>query len=399
MHKARDRTPDPDPSRSWLRPIWVAIGLAVALRVGLSAFGAIVAWSGVPSPCHFEEALNGWRTMPELLREGPAFAIGGIWERWDACWYMKIATFGYEPAEHSVAFFPLFPAQVRLVGSVSFLPYPIAGMIVSAVAYVVAAVGLMRLVGASHGARIGRWTVVLMSIFPSAFFLLAPFTEATFLAAAVWSLLLARQRHWGWVILAALLAGLSRPQGLLLAVPIAYEAFRAASERPRPRSVEVVLSGAAAVAPVAGFAAFALFTATITGESPIEAQARWGGTAFHPPWEVLGASLAWIVDRGDVVQALNLAALIGAGVLLAVGARRMPLAFSLYAWPPLLLLAIRLQPTPLTSTTRFVLVLFPVFVVAALLTERPWVRAAWIATSIALLGLLSAWFVRGDFVA
>lgn len=399
MHKARDRTPDPDPTRRWLTPIWVAIGLALVLRVGLSLFGAIVAWGGVPSPCHFEEALNGWRTLPELLRDGPAFIVGGIWERWDACWYMKIAAFGYEPGEHSVAFFPLFPAQVRLVGSVSFLPYPIAGMIVSATAYVVAAVGLIRLVSDTHGPRIGRWTLVLLSIFPSAFFLLAPFTEATFLATAVWSLLLARQRRWDWVIVVALLAGLARPQGLLLAIPIAYEAIRAASRRPRPRWLEVAMSGVAAVAPIGGFAAFALLTAMVTGESPLGAQALWGGDAIHAPWDVVGASVAWVVERGDLVQALNLAALVGGGVLLAIGARRMPLTFSLYAWPPLLLLATRLQPTPLTSTTRYVLVLFPVFVVAALLTERPWVRASWIATSIVLLGLLTAWFVRGDFVA
>ena len=109
--------------------------------------------------------------------------------------------------------------------------------------------------------------------------------------------------------------------------------------------------------------------------------------------------MGWIVEREDGIQALNLAALLGAAILLAVGARRMPLTFSLYAWPPLLLIATRIQPTPLTSTTRYVLVLFPVFVVAALLTEHPWLLRAWLVISLVLLGALATMFLQGDFVA
>jgi hypothetical protein len=113
----------------------------------------------------------------------------------------------------------------------------------------------------------------------------------------------------------------------------------------------------------------------------------------------VAASVGWIVERGDVMQALNLAALVGAAVLLLVGARRMPLTYSLYAWPPLLLIATRIQPTPLTSTTRYVLVLFPVFVVAALITSRPSLRWAWSVASLLLLGWLATMFLQGDFVA
>ncbi len=63
-----------------------------------------------------------------------------------------------------------------------------------------------------------------------------------------------------------------------------------------------------------------------------------------------------------------------------------------------MLLATRIQPTPLTSTNRYLLVLFPVFVVVALL---PWprLRLAWGITSILFLGLLLAEFQRGTFVA
>ena len=373
-----------------------------ALRIGLSLLAAFMATRGVPSPCHFEEALVDWQTMPELLRDGPAFALAGVWERWDACWYMKVATYGYEPGERSVAFFPLFPAAVWLVGTLTTLPYPLAGMVVSGVAYVAAVVGLLRLVGESHGLVIARRTVLFLSVFPAAFFLFAPFTEALFLAGVVWALVFARDRRWLLAALCATLAALTRAQGLLLAVPLAWEAFIALRERGIRSPGSVTRFGASAIAilaPVAVFVGYGLVARSLTGETPYDAQSLWGGTDFHPPWALVAASVSWIVERGDAMQALNLAVLLGAAVLLVVGARRMPLAYSLYAWPPLLLVATRIQPTPLTSTTRYVLVLFPVFLAAALLTEHPWLRRAWLTISIVLLGVLATMFLQGDFVA
>ena len=383
-----------------------ALILFLALRIGLSLLGALVAMSGVWGPCHFEEALVGWRTMPELLRDGPAFPLAGIWERWDACWYMKIATYGYEPGERAVAFFPLLPALVRGVGTITTLPYPAAGLLVSALGYVAAMTGLLRLVAASHGLRIARWSMRYLSLFPAAFFLFAPFTEATFLASAVWCLAFARDRRWGLALLLGGLAGLTRAQGVLLAVPLAWEAFLAVREarasgrlRSAGARLQVALSIAATLAPVAVFLAYGQVALALTGETPYDAQSLWGGTDFHPPWEVVAAAATWAIERGDLIEALNLAALLGSAGLLIAGVRRMPVTYSLYAWPPLLLIATRIQPTPLTSTTRYILVLFPVFIVAVLLTERPWLRQAWLIVSTLLLGTLTTIFLQGDFVA
>lgn len=383
-----------------------AVALFLALRIGLSLLGALVATTGVWGPCHFEEALVGWQTMPELLRDGPAFPLAGIWERWDACWYMKIATYGYEPGERSVAFFPLYPAAVRVVGTVTALPYPVAGLLVSAAGYVAAMTGLLRLVSATHGRRIARWSARYLSVFPAAFFLFAPFTEAVFLATAVWCLVFARERRWGLALLFGCIAGLTRAQGLLLALPLAWESFlglreaRAAGRLRTPGELSrMVLSAVATLAPLAVFVAYGLAARALTGETPYDAQSLWGGTDFHPPWVVVSAAFSWAVERGDGIEAINLAALLGSALLLVVGARSMPLTYSLYAWPPLLLIATRVQPTPLTSTTRYVLVLFPIFVVLALLTDRPWLRQAWLVVSILLLGALATMFFQGDFVA
>jgi len=380
--------------------------LFAVLRLGLSLVGVFVATQDVPSPCHFEEALNGWQTLPELLRDGPAFPLAGVWERWDACWYIKIATFGYESGEQSAAFFPAFPMAVRVVATITFLPYPVAGMIVPAIAFVAAVTGLVRLVETSHGIVIARRAALYLGIFPSAFFLFAPFTEALFLAAVVWTLVFARERRWLLAAVLAFVAGLTRVQGLLLVLPLAWEALVAARDARSDRRLAtrdgrfiVATSVIATVAPAIAFLGFAFAARQLSGETPYDAQAFWGGTSFHPPWEVVAASYRWIVERGDGAQALNLITLIGSAALLLAAARRMPLTYSLYAWPPIILIALRIQPTPLTSTIRYVVVLFPIFIVLALLTGRPWLERAWVILSLLFLGLLTATFLGGDFVA
>lgn len=405
MHDTGTHTAGPT-RRPLMALVVEAFLLFAVLRLGLSLVGVFVATQDVPSPCHFEEALNGWQTLPELLRDGPAFPLAGVWERWDACWYIKIATFGYESGEQSAAFFPAFPMAVRVVATITFLPYPVAGMIVPAIAFVAAVTGLVRLVETSHGIVIARRAALYLGIFPSAFFLFAPFTEALFLAAVVWTLVFARERRWLLAAVLAFVAGLTRVQGLLLVLPLAWEALVAARDARSDRRLAtrdgrfiMATSVIATVAPAIAFLGFALAARQLSGETPYDAQAFWGGTSFHPPWEVVAASYRWIVERGDGAQALNLITLIGSAALLLAAARRMPLTYSLYAWPPIILIALRIQPTPLTSTIRFVVVLFPIFIVLALLTGRPWLERAWVILSLLFLGLLTATFLGGDFVA
>ncbi|HEV8516431.1 MAG TPA: mannosyltransferase family protein [Candidatus Limnocylindrales bacterium] len=402
-----------------------AVGLFLALRIGLTLMGLFVAVDAEPpGPCHFELAFNGWRTLP-ALDDGPvSFPFLGVWQRWDACWYEKIATYGYEPAENSVAFFPLYPLVITVASLLTLGDLVLAGIVVSAVAYVAGVTGLLVLVGEDFGARLARRTALYLSLFPAAFFLLAPFTESLFLALSIWTLIAARRWAWGPAALLGLLAALTRPQGLLLVAPVAWEAWRAwrdpaadghapgpmtepADGAPAARATPVEPRGwrrragalVASGAPIVGLALYAGIAQIVAGETPFEAQDLWGGRSFYPPWEVVEASARWIVERGDAMQLLNLVSLLGAAALLAAGVGRLPLSYLLYAVPQLLLVGSRIQPTPLTSTTRYVLVLFPIFVVLAWLTaRRPW-RTAWLVGSTLFLGLLTYRFLIGDFVA
>jgi hypothetical protein len=386
-----------------------AVLLFLLLRVALSLV-ALYAWWGesLPGPCHFELARNGWQTIPPLADEGAEFPLVGVWQRWDACWYSKIATFGYELGENSPNFWPLFPLAIGSVARAIGGPLALGGLVVSGIAYVAAMTGLYRLVARDLDPRTARRTMLFLSIFPSAFFLFAPFTEAMFLALAVWTMVAARERIWSLAAVLGFLAALTRIQGVFLVFPIGWEALAASgltAWRPwRERHLPpfhlrpLVVGGLATLGPALAFLGFIGWTAVTLGLTPLDTQDAWGGKQFFPPWEVVEAALRWTVDRHDPLQALNLGLLLLFGVLLLVGLKRLPVAYSLYALPQFLLLATRIQPTPLTSTNRYLLVIFPAFVVLALM---PWRRArlAWVILSTLFLAVLLQSFLAGDYVA
>lgn len=397
-----DHSPSQPPAIGWRSALIEALWLVVLLRIALGLLAAYVVIDGeAPGPCHFELALNGWQTVPPLASDGLDFGLLGVWQRWDACWYGKIATFGFEPGTNGTVFFPLVPLLTGLLTPLTGGSVALAGYLLSAAASVVALASLIRLVGRDLGPATGRRTALYVSVFPSAFFLVAPFTEATFLACSALAILGARERRWAMAGVAGFLGGLARLQGLFLLLPLGWEAVRslvAARQAGTPPGVRALGPLVAALAPIAGAGLYIGWTAVAIGVTPFEAQDAWGGREFHAPWDVAAASIRWGVERGEPLQFVNLGLLGLFGLVTVLMARRLPLAYTLFAAPQILLLAIRLQPTPLTATSRYLLVVFPVMAALALLGRRRLVDRTIVIASTLGLGLLAAEFVRGVFV-
>jgi hypothetical protein len=366
------------------------------MRVALWVFGAYVASERrIPHPCHFEEARNGWAAMPLQYEDGLAFKLVGVWERWDACWYARIATFGYTP-DGSTAFFPLFPALERIV-ALGGPHVVVAGMLINVVATTLALWGLYRIAVRDHGDAVARRAMLLLAVFPTALFLLAPFSEAIFLALGVWTIERARHRG-GWVAAAALatLAGLARPVGGFLALPLAWLAWQ--QLRDERRAADGLWPVVAVVAAPLSALLYVAYTVRVVGRSMFDASAEWTGSAFHPPWDLIGATLDWTLRTGDPLQALQLGMLVMFAALFVAGIRRIPIELTLYAAPQLYLAWARILPTPLTSVGRYLLVIFPAFIVLALLLGDRRTRWSYVILSLLLLGALANELVIGNFI-
>ena len=335
--------------------------------------------------------------MPVLYSEGIEGRLLGVWQRWDACWYLRIATFGYEPGEPGTAFFPLFPTSIRLLGPLLGGNLALAALVVSALGYIAAMAILHAMVRADFDRRTADRSILYISVFPTAFFFFAPFTESVFLALVLAAIYGVRTRRYGYAVLAALLAGLTRPQGVLLAIPLAWEAFLVLRANGYARGQRQALASAvaAACAPIVGFLSFVGYTSTAAGLSPADAEKQHWGYSMAAPWDVLSYAWRWMLDPANAAFA-NIQALTGFHLvmiaiflaLFAVGLRKLPATYSLYVAPQLFLITAGGPATPLASASRYMLAMFPIFVVLGLLGRRRRFHTSWLVASILGLGLL-----------
>jgi hypothetical protein len=165
---------------------------------------------------------------------GPlADGLVDVWVKWDARHFLEVAEYGYtDPATdpHATAFFPLFPL---LVGGLSAtgIPAVVAAMLVTTVSSVVACAYLYRLAEEDVGRHSGRRAVLYLLLFPTAVFLIAPYSEATFLAGAIPAFYYARKGRWGAAALPTAAATASRAAGVFVVFGLLFEVLR---QRPRP---------------------------------------------------------------------------------------------------------------------------------------------------------------------
>jgi hypothetical protein len=207
------------------------------------------------SPALADATLAFWLTRPAVLVVGffavatigvpvaaPQSAVGRyalsqLPVRFDANWYAGIALDGYDwqhqfKTQQNLAFFPAFPMLMRAAGVVTGafrdgLPHERrlivlvwCGLVISLAAFFWATWYVARVAHSLGDADRARTTVLLLASYPFALFYSAAYSESLFLLAAVgaWHHMregqLARSAAWG------VLAGLARPPGFLLSIPL-----------------------------------------------------------------------------------------------------------------------------------------------------------------------------------
>jgi hypothetical protein len=373
-----------------------ALLIVVVLRVGLG----LAAWVGlmVAGP-----AVIPGRPLPE-----PAGGLGAAlvdpWQRWDSWHFEAIATGGYPRGSLDVAFLPLYPLLMRATLPLAGGSAAVGGMLVSTLAAVAGLVLVHRRVAADLGEAIAGRTVLFLGLAPTAMFLIAPYTEALFLSLSAGAFVAMRSRRWticGGLIAAA---ALTRPQGLLLLLPAAVECLPEVFAGWRRRRLGIrpahLLLG---LVPLLAFAAWVGWTARVVGVTPFGAEELgWGG---HPAWpwqglvDGLGSTGAY---PGPLYNAVTVAAWLALTGVLVRRRDRVPASYTAYAAVSLVPIVFREEGfgNPWASAPRFALVVFPLFVSLALLTERRPRLAIFVAVVSAGLAVLSVVvFSHNQFVA
>jgi hypothetical protein len=120
-------------------------------------------------------------------------------------------------------FYPLYPILIKIFSFIALGNYFIAAEIVSILSLIFACFFLYKLVEEVFGAKLAYNAVKYMLIFPVSFFLIAPFTESIFLLLSILTFYLIHREKWILAAVIGLLAGLTRFHGILLVIPFIIE--------------------------------------------------------------------------------------------------------------------------------------------------------------------------------
>jgi Gpi18-like mannosyltransferase len=145
------------------------------------------------------------------------------WANFDGEHYLSIAQSGFGLGEQ--AFFPLYPLFIKFLSGRSLFSLNLWGQIISNISFLVALFGFYKLMRLDFSEKISRLAVILMLIFPTSFYFAAVYTESLFLALVVWSFYLARKDKWLPASLLGMFASGTRVIGIILLPVLLVEYF------------------------------------------------------------------------------------------------------------------------------------------------------------------------------
>lgn len=302
---------------------------------------------------------------------------------WDSAYYIQLSQQGYSQAGVSCAFYPMWPALVRVVAGLLPVPHWLIGLVLANLLSAACSPLLYRVVLRVWGSTAGFRTVVLMMTFPGALFFQFNYTESLFLflTLLLWDCL-SLGRH-KCAAVAALILPLTRAIGLFAILPLLWYVFlgwtgRAALrmapaeclKRFRPRAPWLLLM------PVLGYSLylFAMWMWTGNGFAGFVAQENWG---VHTPSHLFDfPSFLYALVHPTTLHAftgsfLDRAVFIGLLWSVLVSARTFwhhePQLLIGYYWTGIL----PAMSGHFTSYLRFASCAFPCFVALSLLSMRP----------------------------
>jgi hypothetical protein len=361
-----------------------------------TAISGALAGKTVPPSTFTAEDVFPYHDVPPATT-GP-FAV---WQRFDVNWYMKIARDGYGN-DGSVAYFPLFPLLMRLLGPVTGGDFW-AGILISNLSLIAVLYLLQRIAAFLVDGESARRSVVYFLFFPTSFFLLSVYTESLFLVCVLASLVCALRSRWGWAILFGALSAATRLQGVLMVLPLGLILWRELRHAAQDKPSEALFSTSALFRFVSMFViplttlGFFLYTRG----SFFHAYQDKLYAKFTLPWNNLWASISLLAGgSGGPIDALNLIITVLLCGMLVLVWRKLPLELTVYSLLMFIAPMFRMTTTqPLVSMSRYALVVFPIFIVFGSAGRNPWVNRAVLYLSLPLQMYLSAQYFLWGWVA
>ena len=385
------------------RELVVALIVVAAVKVVTWGGGYWLAASGlVPFDAKSYASSFHHFDLDPRAKDATAVEFLRLWTYSDAEWYLSIANGGYPTKEQAIAarnapagegrsterdnymryaFFPLYPLLVAAFATL--LPLRAAAFAVSLLASVAAAIVAFALYAKTFpdDRRRAPLALALLLVFPFSVFLSLYFTEGLFLLLSLLVFYGLSAGSWPLVGIAGALLSATRPNGILILLPVLWVLWRAAGRPRAPRRQGVGPLAWAALIP-SGLAAFMVLNQARV-QDPVffsTVQYKWHTFATDPFGNLLRNTAGRVSDFFTLEfhsfhsSQLDVLVMLAFAALLVAMWRDRTFPRELALWASLLWI-VPLVSKDLMSFSRYMSVSFPAFFFLARIRPR-WVPVA-----------------------
>lgn len=323
-------------------------------------------------------------SIPEHLRN--------LAMRSDGSWYISLARNGYDKEpfnldkEHNWAFFPLYPLTIRFFASLTG-QYRLTAIALSNLFLFLALILLHKTVTAfGYERSVANRTLFYLAIFPTSYFLSLPWTTALFLLVTVGAFWAAKTKRWWLAGVFAGLASATRYNGSFILPALVILYWQENGWFRFKRDFLWLL-----LAPT-GLLAFMAYLYWLTGNALAFADAQ---AAWNVRWGIfLEPLFTFIISPFELSTGWNFRLVNFLAAMLALACSVLMIRRREYAWGfyTVISVLVPLSTVTLEGQTRYVISLFPVFVMLALLGRSRQIDQIIYTVFITLLVMMTAFF-------
>lgn len=307
---------------------------------------------------------------------------------WDGRHFLDIARFGYtNPIQY--AFFPLYPLVVKCISMLTGLDYLSSGLITNFLSTFGIIYLFTKLLKESKSKV---KTILFFLIFPTSFYLISFYTESLFLLLVLSSFFYLKKKNYYLSALFASLSSMTRISGVAVIAAVLFEIYLSKKSL-KEKLVSSIIS-------VSGLIIYCIYLFYTTGNPFyfIISELEWDRSVALPGLNILTA-INFLATYGLKPESFTILSdifftVLGIGLAIRTW-KYLPPSYSIYTF---LSLYLPLATALILSMPRFVLVIFPLFIVLAEIKNKIF-NLGYIIISLTLLFLYFNFFLRVIWVS
>lgn len=311
--------------------------------------------------------------------------------KWDAHWYTYAAQQGYD--SQSIVFFPVIILLLRGAWQLG-INVGLAGFIICNLFAVASFIMLYLVLRREFSGKVVQRALYAYAVMPTSFFLNSIYTESIFLTMSLTCIYFTKQKKWWLAGIFAALAALTRNLGIFLMLFMLYEYIAEYWQQRRP-----AVSLLAFLLPPLGLLVFMSYNLWRVGSAVafISGQKEWG-RQFEYPWVNMWNNIRLVeanfphVQPGVLLDSFLVAGCLAALLSMTLMRRfNIRISYLLVGWFWFLIPMFSTTAWfPLYSMSRFILVIFPIYVWLGRLPDL--VFYGYMIFNVILLSLCTIWF-------